>query len=87
MVLKFEIEINNIAFLAKNTEVSIIVNGVRNPSTGTTSTGWGITSLINTDLIDQSLNFASFDYLPPFSPSFIIFEGITPVPSNADVTA
>ena len=64
-----------------------MVNGVRNPSEGTTSTGWSIKSLINTDIIDQSLNFYSFDYEEPFTPSYIFFEGITPVPSNADVTA
>ncbi len=41
-ILKFEIEIENIAFLPKNTPITIFVNGVRNPSAGTSSTGWGV---------------------------------------------
>jgi hypothetical protein len=41
-ILKFEIEIENIAFLAKNTSITIYVNGVRNPSAGVTSSGWGV---------------------------------------------
>jgi len=47
------------------------VRGVRNPSSGTTSTGWSVASLDGINKIDESLDFTTFEYEASFEPAYI----------------
>ena len=71
--MKYQIEINNIAFLPKDTQVDVSITGVRNPSIGTISSGWSVASLLGINKIDESASFRTFNYKTKYSPSFITF--------------
>lgn len=79
-----QLKISNIAEYPGDSSFSIVVSGLKNPSTGTQSSGWKM-EIFNKGFTVNSLdNFYSFKFGPSFTSQFVIINQITAFPLNAD---
>jgi len=76
--------VSNMAVFPANSPFTIIVEGLRNPTSGTQSSGWRIEIKYNDMLISQQASFTYFPYGTAYIPGIIIFNSIFAYPLNAD---
>ena len=80
----FTLTISNIGEYPENTKFQILATGIKNPSFGTTSSGWNIDLFFSGALVNSQQNFFSFPFGPQFSTGFVIINQISAFPINAD---
>lgn len=79
-----QLTISNIGEYPANTPFTIIVTGIKNPSSGTISSGWNIDIYYNNFFVNSYDSFFSFPYGPSFTSGNVIINQITGFPLNAD---
>ena len=82
-----QLQITNFNTIPAQNTFSIQVNGLKNPITGSTSTGWNIQITYNNFLVTNKLSFDSFSFTSTFKSGTIIFNNITAFPTNANQLA
>ena len=85
----YRLYITNFQTYPADTAFSVDIWGVKNPSSGTSSTGWNIyitytDSSGTTGTIASAVDFDQFTYGAPFSSGNINFQSISAFPLNAD---
>ena len=85
----YKLYITNFATYPADTAFSINVHGVKNPSSGTSATGWNVyitytnsAGIVGT--IASKTGFDQFTYAAPFTSGTINFQSITATPLNAN---
>ena len=76
--------ISNIDEYPANTLFTIIATGIKNPSSGTVSSGWTIQVFYNSALVNQLPSFFSFPFDSAFVSGYVIINQINAFPVNAD---
>lgn len=79
-----KLTVTNFAAIAANTVISITAYGIKNPSSGTLSTGWNVYINYNSGTIAYEMNFDQFAYTTAFSSGNIVYKSISSYPCNAD---
>ena len=76
------IVIQNVGSYPKLTDFRILIGGVKNPSTTLVLSTWSISLLLNSYLVEQKTNFASFSLNSAVVPGTITLNSISTFPDN-----
>ena len=82
-----EIVVTNFKTVPAGNSMTVIVNGVRNPSDSSTSTGWQGQILFQDGVMVSQTNFAQFTYLAASSATSLSLDSVTAFPVNAGIDA
>jgi len=76
--------VSNIDEYPANTQFQILATGIKNPSSGITSSVWNVNLYYNGASVNSQPNFFSFPFGPTFTTGFVIINQISAYPVNAD---